>query len=104
MNLKKPSLTREFDQYVPFKVSLTLSIVVFFVSTALLFLFMYLYHRFHITDRLKELVGKFNAELEVRPQPPPEFLTDATDKASSSSSNPPVSLAKHTRQYDTSSM
>ena len=40
MKLLKPSLTREFNQYVPFKVSFTLTIVVFIVSTLLHLLFM----------------------------------------------------------------
>ena len=102
MKLMKPSLTREFNQPVPFKVSLTLSIVVFFVSTVLHFLFMYLYHRFHMNDRLKKMLGKFNAKPEVRPQPPVEYLKDATNKYSSNFSHRPVSLAKHTCLYDLS--
>ena len=53
MKLMKPSLTREFNQHVPFKVSLTLTIVDFIVSTALHFLFIYLYHRFHIKTVLR---------------------------------------------------
>ena len=35
MKLLKPSLTREFNQYVPFKVSFTLTVTVFIVSTVL---------------------------------------------------------------------
>ena len=36
MKLLKPSLTREFNQYVPFKVSFTLTVTVFIISTVLL--------------------------------------------------------------------
>ena len=65
MKLLKPSLTREFNQYVPFKVSFTLTIVVFIVSTILHLLFMYIYHKYHLADRLfpKKLIkNKFNVK------------------------------------------
>ena len=52
MKLLKPSLTREFNQYVPFKVSFTLTVVVFIVSTVLHLVFMYFYHRFNLKDRI----------------------------------------------------
>ena len=52
MELLKPSLTREFSQYVPLKVSFTLIIIVFVVSTLLHLLFMYIYHKCHLADRL----------------------------------------------------
>ena len=52
MKLLKPSLTREFNQYVPFKVSFTLIVIVFIVSTALHLFFMYVYHRFNLKDRI----------------------------------------------------
>ena len=48
----KPSLTREFNQYVPFKVSFTLTVTVFIVSTVLHLVFMYVYHRFNLKDRI----------------------------------------------------
>ena len=51
MKLLKSSLTREFNQYVPFKVSFTLTVIVFIVSTVLHFVFMYVYHRFNPKDR-----------------------------------------------------
>ena len=51
MKLLKPSLTREFNQYVPFKVSFTLTVIVFIDSTALPLVFMYVYHRFNLKDR-----------------------------------------------------
>ena len=52
MKLLKPSLTREFNQYVPFKVSFTLTVIVFKVSTVLHLVFKYVYHRFNIKDRI----------------------------------------------------
>ena len=50
MKLLKPSLTRQFNQYVPFKVSFTLTVTVFIVSTVLHLVFMYVYHRFNLKD------------------------------------------------------
>ena len=52
MKLLKPSLTREFNQYVPFKVSFTLTVIVFIVSTVLHLVFLYVYHRFNLKDRI----------------------------------------------------
>ena len=52
LKLLKPSLTREFNQYVPFKVSFTLTVTVFIVSTVLHLVFMYVYHRFNLRDRI----------------------------------------------------
>ena len=52
MKLLKPSLTREFNQYVPFKVSFTLTVIVFIVSTVLHLVFMYVYHRYNLRDRI----------------------------------------------------
>ena len=52
MKLLKPSLTREFNQYVLFKVSFTLTVTVFIVSTVLHLVFMYAYHRFNLKDRI----------------------------------------------------
>ena len=52
MKLLKPSLTREFNQYVPFKVSFTLTVTVFIFSTVLHLVFMYVYHRFNLKDRI----------------------------------------------------
>ena len=52
MKLLKPSLTREINQYVPFKVSFTLTATVFIVSTVLHLVFMYVYHRFNLKDRI----------------------------------------------------
>ena len=52
MKLLKPSLTREFNQYVPLKVSFTLTVTVFIISTVLHLVFMYVYHRFNLKDRI----------------------------------------------------
>ena len=50
MKLLKPSLTREFKQYVPFKVSFTFTVTVFIVSTLLHLVFMYVHQRFNLKD------------------------------------------------------
>ena len=52
MKFFKPSLTREFNQYVPFKVSFTLTVTVFIVPTVLHLVFMYVYHHFNHKDRI----------------------------------------------------
>ena len=52
MKLLKPSLTREFNQYVPFKLSFTLTVTVFVVITVLHLVFMYVYHRFNLKHRI----------------------------------------------------
>ena len=52
MKLLKPPLTCEFNQYVPFKVSFTLTVIIFIVSTVLPFVFMYVYHRCILKDRI----------------------------------------------------
>ena len=52
MNFLKPSSTREFNQYVPFKVSFTLTVIVFIVSTALHLAFMSVYHEYNLADRI----------------------------------------------------
>ena len=52
MRLLKPSLVDKMEQYVPLKLYLTLTIVVFFGNLLLHALVMYLYHRFAIFRRL----------------------------------------------------
>ena len=52
MKLLKPSLTHESNQYVPFKVSFTLTVTVFVVSTVLHLVFMYVYQRFNLKNRI----------------------------------------------------
>ena len=52
MKLLKLSLTREFNQYVPFKVSFTLTMIVPIVSTVLRLVFMCVYRRFNLKDRI----------------------------------------------------
>ena len=45
MKLLRPAHTKEYNQYVPFRISFMLTITVFIVSTALLLLFMYICHQ-----------------------------------------------------------
>ena len=52
MKLLKTSRIREFNQYVPFKVSFTFTVIVFIVSTVLHLVFRYVYHRFILKDRI----------------------------------------------------
>ena len=52
MKLLKPSLTREYNQYVLFKVSFNLTVIVFIVSTVLHLVFMYVYQRFNVRCRI----------------------------------------------------
>ena len=62
MKLLKPSLTREFNQYVPFKVSFTLTVPVFIASTVLHLVLMYIYHHFNLKDRIfQKKTAKKNA-------------------------------------------
>ena len=64
MKLLKPSLTREFNHYVPFKVSFSLTVIVFIVSTVLHFVFMYIYHRFNLKDRIFPKSSKTNNTIQ----------------------------------------
>ena len=52
MQLLKPTLVNKLHEYVPIKLSLTLTIVVFFGNLFLHILAMYLYHRFSIFKKL----------------------------------------------------
>ena len=52
MKLLKPSLARAFNQYVPFTVFFTMKVTVFIVSTVLHLVFMYVYYRFNLKDRI----------------------------------------------------
>ena len=52
MKFLKPLLTREFNQYVPFKVSFTLTVTFSIVFNVLHLVFMYVYHRFNLKDRI----------------------------------------------------
>ena len=62
MKLLKPSLTREFNQYVPFKVSFTLTVTVFIISTVPHLVFIYVYHHFNLKDRIfPKMTAKKNA-------------------------------------------
>ena len=82
MKLLKPSLTREFNQYVPFKVSFTLTVIVSIVSTVLHLPFMYFHHRFNLRDRVfPKTPTKSNA---IRPvlQVQKECLANVSEKIS----------------------
>ena len=48
MKLLKPTLTKEFNQYVPLRISFMRTTTLFIVSTALHLLFMYIYHRYNL--------------------------------------------------------
>ena len=52
MKLLKPALTREFNHYVPFKVSFTLTVIVFIVSSVLHLALMYVHHWFNLRVRI----------------------------------------------------
>ena len=52
INLSKLSLPREINQYVPFKVSFTLTVIVFAVSTVPHFIYMHAYPRFQLAGRI----------------------------------------------------
>ena len=65
MKLLKPSLTWEFNQYVPFKVSFTLTVTVSILSTLLHLVSMYVYHRFNLKDRI--LPKKLDKKNAIKP-------------------------------------
>ena len=54
MKLLKHSLIRKFNQYVPFKVSFTFTVIVFIVSLVLHLAFMYVCHRFNLRSHFPE--------------------------------------------------
>ena len=58
MRLLKPCLMKEFNQYVPFKLPFTLTVVVFVVSTLLHLFFMFVDHKFHRSERLVQMRSK----------------------------------------------
>ena len=64
MKLLKPSLTREFNQHLPFKVSFTLTVLVFLVPTVLRVVLMYVYHRFNLRDRIFPKSSKKNNTIQ----------------------------------------
>ena len=68
MRLLKPSLVDKMEQYVPLKLSLTLTIVVFFENLLLHALVMYLYHRFAIFRRLTpKFMKSGDGRIELKP-------------------------------------
>ena len=66
MKLLKPSLVKEFNQYVPFKVSFMLTLTVFVFSTALHLLFMYIYHRYNLATRVPKIFDDLKRKLPLR--------------------------------------
>ena len=66
MKLLKPSLVKEFNQYVPFKVSFMLTLTVFVFSTALHLLLMYFYHRFNLATRVPKIFDDLKRKLPLR--------------------------------------
>ena len=78
MELLEPSLTREFNHYVPFKVSFTLAGIVFLISTVLHIVFMYVYHRFNLGDRIFPKSSKKNNTI----QPVLEVPNDCSEELS----------------------
>ena len=68
----------EFDQYVPFKFSFTLTVIVSVVATILLLLFMVVYHKFHLSEGLFPNVVKADNHkraVEANVHVPEERLT-----------------------------
>ena len=82
MKLLKPSLTREFNQYVPFKVSFTLTVNIFIVSTVLHFVFMYVYHRFNLKGRIFPKSSKTNNTIQPVLKNPNDCSTELSKKLS----------------------
>ena len=68
MRLLKPSLVDKMEQYVPLRLSLTLTAIVFSGNLVLHALIMYLYHRFAIFRRLTPKFLKSNAgNIQLKP-------------------------------------
>ena len=82
MKLLKPSLTREFNQYVPFTVSFILTVIVFIVSTVLRLVFMYIYHRFIRKDRIFPKSSKTNNTIQPVLKVPNHGSTELSKKIS----------------------
>ena len=68
MRLLKPSLLDKMEQYVPLRLSLTLTAIVFLGNLVLHALIMYLYHRFAIFRKLTPKFLKSNAgNIQLKP-------------------------------------
>ena len=68
MRLLKPSLVDKMEQYVPLRLSLTLTAIVFLGNLVLHALIMYLYHRFAIFRKLTPKFLKSNAgNIQLKP-------------------------------------
>ena len=66
MKLLEPSLVKESNQYVPFKVAFMLTLTVFVFSTALHLLFMYIYHRYNLATRVLKIFDDLKRKLPLR--------------------------------------
>ena len=84
LKLLKPSLTREFIQCVFFKVSSTLTVIVFIVSTVLHFTFMYVYHGFNLRDEIFPKPSTRNSAIRLVPQIRRDCPEDISKKLSKS--------------------
>ena len=79
MKLLKTSLQKEFNQYVPFKLLVTLTVLVFVVFTVLRLLFMFAFHKFQLSERpFPKAVKADNRKISVKPHAhgTEEHLTD----------------------------
>ena len=82
MKLLKPSLTREFNRYVPFKVSFTLTLIAFIVTTVVHLVSMYIYHRFNLKDRISPKSSKTNNTIQPVLKVPNDCSTELSKKLS----------------------
>ena len=68
MKLLKSSLQKKFNQYVPIKLLVTLTVIVFVVSTVLHLLLMFVFHKFQLSERLfTKAVKTGNCKISVKP-------------------------------------
>ena len=78
MKMLRPSLTSKLESYVPFKVSAALTLTVTVISLLLHALAMYIYHRYHLFDKLFPTAVKTDEgqSIKIRPLIPvePEHL------------------------------
>ena len=82
MKLLKLSLTREVNQYVPFKVSFTLTVIVFIVSSVLHIVFLYIYHRFNLRDGIFPKTSTKKNTIRPVLQVPKEYPLNLSQKLS----------------------
>ena len=66
MKLLEPSLVKEFNQYVPFRVSFMLTLTVGVFATALHLLFMYIFNRYNLAIRVSKIFEDLKRKLPLR--------------------------------------